>query len=386
MKVLDQYFSILFSKKKNKYKGFILIFIQMILSILFVTSLYKIDIIPEKYIISIIIFLVVVLAVNFFIRLNNKGKSFAMSFFSITIIILLSFSIFYVYKINYAMKEMSSDDVIINSDIEKTFNIYISGIDVYGDIETSSRSDVNIIATVNPKTHQILLTTTPRDFYVPIPGISNGQKDKLTHAGNYGVYASMHTLEELYKTTIDFYIRINFTSLIEIVDELGGVDVFSEYDFTTSEESGYVMNIKKGINHLNGKQALAFSRERKNLDDGDNQRGKNQEALIIAMINKISSPKIIVKAANIIDSISENIDTNFSQKQIQSLIKMQLNNSIQWDVQSIAAEGTEGQDYCYSTGDTLLYVTYPNSTSIAEIRQKINNMLNIQVSENTLAY
>ena len=155
---------------------------------------------------------------------------------------------------------------------DEAFSVYISGIDVFGAIETNSRSDVNIIAVVNPKTHQILLVTTPRDYYVEIPGISGGQKDKLTHAGIYGVDASMATLEELYDTELEFYARVNFTSLIEIVDALGGVDVESEYAFTTSSDSGMVINVNQGTNHFNGEEALAFSRERQNVPGGDNQR------------------------------------------------------------------------------------------------------------------
>ena len=129
---------------------------------------------------------------------------------------------------------------------EEPFSVYISGIDVYGDITQQSRSDVNIIATVNPKTKQILLVTTPRDYYVPIPGVSNGAPDKLTHAGTYGIATSMATLEELYQVDIPFYVRVNFTSLIEMVDILGGIDVDSELAFTTGNDSGMVVEVKEG--------------------------------------------------------------------------------------------------------------------------------------------
>lgn len=161
--------------------------------------------------------------------------------------------------------EDTSSDVEVKND---TFSVYISGIDVYGAIETNSRSDVNIIAEVNPTTHQILLVTTPRDYYVEIPEVSGGQKDKLTHAGIYGVDKSMKTLEKLYDTNLDFYARVNFTSLITMVDALGGVDVESEYAFTTSEDSGLVMDVVQGTNHFNGKQALAFSSKKVSIDFG----------------------------------------------------------------------------------------------------------------------
>ena len=158
----------------------------------------------------------------------------------------------YSHEIKTEMTDKASDVEVKND----TFSVYISGIDVFGAIETNSRSDVNIIAEVNPTTHQILLVTTPRDYYVEIPGISGGQKDKLTHAGIYGVDASMATLEQLYDTNIDFYARVNFTSLITMVDALGGVDVESEYAFTTSDDSALVMNVVQGTNHFNGKQHL----------------------------------------------------------------------------------------------------------------------------------
>lgn len=281
-----------------------------------------------------------------------------------------SVRIIYEHKIK---KELASTSV--DTSIQDPFSVYISGIDVYGDIEQTSRSDVNIIATVNPKTHQILLVTTPRDYYVPIPGISGGENDKLTHAGNYGVDVSMKTLEELYQVEIPFYARINFTSLIDIVDHLGGVDVYSEYAFTTSKNSEHVMDVQQGINHFNGEEALAFSRERENVPGGDNQRGKNQQAVITAMIKKMISPQMLMKANSIIDDVSGNVETNMSQEQIQSLIKTQLSKGGSWNIYSVAAEGTGGKDICYSAASSgPLYVTYPDETSVANIEDLINRV------------
>lgn len=263
-----------------------------------------------------------------------------------------------------------------NVNVDDTFTVYISGIDVYGAIETNSRSDVNIMAVVNPKTHQVLLVTTPRDYYVEIPGISGGQKDKLTHAGIYGVDASMATLEQLYSTEIDFYARVNFTSLVQMVDALGGVDVNSDQAFTTSYDSGVVMNVVQGENHFNGEQALAFSRERQNVDGGDFQRGKNQQAVITAMIKKAISPAILMGANGILNSVSGNVDTNMSQDQIQTLIKSQLAQGGSWNIKSMAAEGTGDEQYCYSSGDALLYVTQPDAASVAAIQQAIDAVEN----------
>lgn len=161
-------------------------------------------------------------------------------------------------------------------DITKTpFNVYLSGIDVYGSIKATSRSDVNVIVTVNPNTKQILLTSTPRDYYVPLT-VSNGIPDKLTHAGIHGVDCSIGTLENLYGIDIDYYVRVNFTSVRKIVDLLGGVKVYSDYDFT----SDWGPSFKKGYNQVNGKQALAFCRERHHFANGDYQRGRDRKSVV----------------------------------------------------------------------------------------------------------
>lgn len=261
---------------------------------------------------------------------------------------------------------------------KEPFAVYISGIDTYGDDRDSGRevehSDVNIIAVVNPTTHQILLVTTPRDYFVPIPGISEGLPDKLTHAGLYGVEYSMETLGALYETDINYYVKVNFTSLMDIVDILGGLDVYSEYAFSTGKAAGNVMEVSEGINHFNGKEALAFCRERKSLADGDNQRGKNQQAVITAMLKKVLSPTMLLKANSIINEVSEGIETNVTQGQINALVKMQLGKSPSWTIQSVAATGTDGEDYPYSSGGSSAYVMYPDESSVYEIISLINTV------------
>ena len=252
------------------------------------------------------------------------------------------------------------------------FTVYISGMDVYGDERDeegrdSERSDVNIIAVVNPTTHQILLVTTPRDYFVPIPGVSGGMNDKLTHAGTYGIDASMATLGELYETNINYYVRVNFSSLIEIVDILGGVDVYSEVAFSTGVDAGLEMDVQEGYNHFNGEQALAFCRERHNLVDGDNQRGRNQQAVITAMLKKVLSPTMLLKANSIINQVSQDVETNVTQGQLNSLVKYQLNTGAEWTIQSVAATGFDGEDYPYSMPNDLVYVIYPDEMVVDEI-------------------
>ena len=268
---------------------------------------------------------------------------------------------------------------------KEPFTVYLSGIDVYVDSDTGEavnssgetgqgRSDVNILAVVNPTTQQILLITTPRDYYVNIPGVSGGTPDKLTHAGLYGIDASMATLSELYETDIKYYARMNFNALIDIVDILGGIDVYSNYEFTTSHEASGddIFTVTEGYNHLNGSRALAFSRERQNLAEGDIQRGRNQQAVITAMIKKMLSPTILVKANNVIEAIGDNAETNLTKQQINGLIKYQLGTNAKWSIKSVSATGEPMDAYCYSLGNTLVNVINPDYDVINEIIQEVN--------------
>ncbi len=254
--------------------------------------------------------------------------------------------------------------------VNKPFNVYISGIDVSGAITTTSRSDVNIIMNVNPDTKKILLTTTPRDYYVTIPGISGERRDKLTHAGIYGVDRSMAALENLYGVELSYYAKVNFTSLIKIVDALGGVDVESEYAFSAG---GY--SFSEGINHLDGDAALAFSRERYSFSDGDNQRGKNQEAVLAAIIKKASSPAVLASANKILASISKSVETNMTQDEMAQLISMQLSDGGDWDVESQAASGKGDTQTCFSSGSQPLYVMWPDDAAVAEMSEKMRLVL-----------
>ena len=256
------------------------------------------------------------------------------------------------------------------ADVEEPFNVYISGIDVDGPITTNSRSDVNIIMTVNPNTKKILLTTTPRDYYVQIPDISGEQRDKLTHAGIYGVDESMRTLEQLYGIDISYYARVNFSSLVKIVDTLGGVDVDSDFEF---DAQGY--HFQKGMNHLDGDQALAFSRERYSFEDGDNQRGKDQQKVLTAILNKAMSPAILSNASALIADVSDSVQTNMTQEEMAKFIKMQLNDGASWTIESQAASGNGDTQACYSSGDQPLYVMWPDEAVVQSISAKMNEIL-----------
>ncbi|MGQ7385234.1 LCP family glycopolymer transferase CpsA [Streptococcus suis] len=252
-----------------------------------------------------------------------------------------------------------------------SFNIYISGIDTYGPISSVSRSDVNIIMTVNRATHKILLTTTPRDSYVAIADGGQNQYDKLTHAGIYGVNASVHTLENLYGIDISNYIRLNFTSFLQLIDLVGGIDVENTQEFTSG---GY--NFPVGTVHLDAEQALIFVRERYSLANGDNDRGKNQEKVIAALIKKLSSPENLRNYQAILNSLEDSIQTDISIETIIGLVNTQLESGTQFTVESQALVGNGRTDLpSYAMPDSQLYMMEINQDSLEQAKVSIQSVL-----------
>lgn len=260
---------------------------------------------------------------------------------------------------------------------KEPFAIYISGIDTYGEIASVSRSDVNMVMVVNPETRQILLISIPRDYYVQLHG-TTGTKDKLTHAGIYGIDMSIQTIEDLLEIEINYYLKVNFTSVIDIVDALGGLEVYSEYSFISY--SGY--RFKEGLNSVNGEQALDFVRTRKAFSDGDRQRGKNQQALIEAIIRKATNKSILTKYNSLLSAINGKYQTNMSSKKITSLIKMQLNDMSSWNITSYSLTGIDSSNYTY-TYYQLLYVMEPDEDSVNEAISMIDSVINGETLENS---
>lgn len=255
---------------------------------------------------------------------------------------------------------------------EEPFNVYISGIDTYGGIKKVSRSDVNMIMTVNPDTKEILLTSIPRDMYVKLH--SYGAMDKLTHSGIYGIEETIATAEDWLDMDINYYVRVNFTSLKDIVDAIGGIDVDSPRAFK-SAVSKY--RYEEGINHLDGEAALFFARERKAFSEGDNERIKNQQRVLKAIIEKItSSPVILTSYTQLMNTVGEEIQTNMTDKDISSLVKMQLEDIGGWKIESISIEGKGTYSSTYSMGSRQLYVAIPDDTSVEKAKEAINGLLN----------
>ncbi|EHI75122.1 transcriptional activator-exopolysaccharide biosynthesis [Streptococcus criceti] len=276
----------------------------------------------------------------------------------------------YTYTIQTANKTSSKKKVDTNA-----FNIYISGIDTYGPINSVSRSDVNIIATINLKTHKVLLTTTPRDAYVPIPDGGNNQKDKLTHAGIYGVETSMKTLENLYNIDIDYYARLNFTSFLKLVDLLGGIDVYNDQAFTAHTNKDYTFEV--GNVHLDSQGALAFVRERYSLENGDNDRGKNQEKVITAIINKLASAKSVSKISSIANNLQDSIQTNMPLNDIMTIANTQLASGASFKVssQSVTGTGSTGELPSYAMPGASLYMMQLDDASVSAAGDQIKDVL-----------
>lgn len=254
------------------------------------------------------------------------------------------------------------------------FNVYIAGGDGFGSIDAIFNTDVNMVATIDPVNRKVLLTSIPRDYYVNLVLQGEEAYDKLTHAGYYGIEESVKSVEKLLNTDINYYVKVNFSTIEGIVDAIGGVDVYSDYDFYERAFRKYHYTV--GYNHLNGEQALAFARERKSFADGDIQRVKNQQKVVEAIIKKItSSTASISNYDQILNSISDNMDTNISSKDISKLVKMQLSDMRGWSIESINLTGTGQMGPTYTFPTLNLYTMLPDEDSVNEAQTKIKNYL-----------
>lgn len=250
------------------------------------------------------------------------------------------------------------------------FNIYISGIDTYGNISTVSRTDVNMVLSVNMNTHKMIMTSIPRDTYVPLA--KNNQYDKLTHSGIYGVDESVATIENFLGVPINYYVRVNFSSLITVVDALGGVDVYSDKDLTLD---GHHYSI--GNNHLDGAAALRFARERHSYSTGDAHRTENQQAVLEAIINKVASFNSVTNYNSILSAAEGAFNTNMPSSDITNIIKRQVDDMSGWTIEHQYITGTGGMTTgLYSMPNNKLYVLYPDKNSVSTCKQAIENITN----------
>lgn len=277
-------------------------------------------------------------------------------------------------KVKIDKKESKDINVTKNS-----FMVYISGIDTRTNgMPTRSLSDVNIIMAVNPDKKKILLVHTPRDYYVQLHG-TNGLKDKLTHAGTKkgGIKSSIATMQDLYDTELPFYVRVNFNSVIKVVDAIGGINIYNDQSYTVNSYAYPECSFKSGWNNnVKGKCSLAFARERHAYKTGDKHRGENQEQVIQRIIEKVSSSTVLLnKYSDILKSLNNSFETNFDQEKMTSLVKMQLNDMAKWNIETYNVSGKGAMDYTYSYPNQKLYVMYPNDNDVETAKAKIKEVL-----------
>ena len=358
--------------------GNILLILQGLLSVLALVQLWRTQMLPVLYLVILAALLALLwLLVKRCQEYNVPGK--VARVFSVFLCAAMALGCFWAQQGLSALGSMTSGLLTgaeANKITKEPFVIYLSGVDTRGELTENARSDVNILAAVNPVTKRVALVNTPRDYYVDLAGTSS--KDKLTHAGLYGVETSMETLGNLYGVNVDHYIRINFAGFISIIDALGGVDVYSDQAFTSVGSPGYYdpTTFVEGWNHLDGKAALAFARERHAFASGDIQRGINQMKVIDAMLNKIKSPALLMGFSKIMDAASDCFVTDFSQDQISALVRMQLSDFANWDIQSYTVTGSSGTStQCYSAKGQKLYVMKPDEASVSKAKEMIATVL-----------
>ena len=356
--------------------------VYTIFAIILSVVLFRLSILPLKYFLPIIILLIIldIIFIIFLFKKSTKIYSYIICFvFELIFSALIGFALFYLgTTISFfnSIKPQNPVDLPekVGFDITTdSFNFYISGIDTYGEITTVSRSDVNIVVTVNPRTHTILLTTVPRDYEVQLHG-TTGLKDKLTHAGLYGIEMSIQTIEDLLNIDIDYYLRINFDSTIKLIDALGGVEITPDATFYKEKYNCY---FKAGVTmHLDGGCALTYARERKTYEFGDLHRIENQQDILSAIINKLTTSKtLLTNYVNILASLSDSLETNIPSDQFYRLINMQLDSMPSWTIERNAVEGTEIHVPTYTYPDLELFVFQQNQESIEEATAKIEEVL-----------
>lgn len=261
-----------------------------------------------------------------------------------------------------------------HASLDSPFTIYLSGIDNRDHtLPFAARSDVNLILAVNPAKHKILILNTPRDFYVPLA--MNGKLDKLTHAGLYGVNESIHTLENFYNIKFNYYARINFDATSTIINQLGGVDIHIPYVVNTYHGHRHY---EPGNYHLNGDEALDFARERVSISwaGGDRERGRNQEKIITALIQKLQSDKTnLTRLDQIFNSIAKNIQTNFTPDDLKYLVQKQLSNFSNWQIESIDVDGKADITSTYTYPEPKHFVWHPYQDTVDKAKAKLQEYL-----------
>lgn len=377
------------SKKFFDFLTKLLFCLELLVVVALIIHATIVEFFPIQYIFIMIAMLGVLAGIHMWL-LSGKKRWFKRKrtislLLSIVMFAVSAFGMSYMGLIDSAIGDVTLGGEEENEDqvdnISKhPFVIYLSGLDTRkkGDIAEKGLSDVNMVIAVNPTTKKVIMVSTPRDYYVGLYGDQN-KLDKLTHAGNKGVECSMQTLEALYDIKFNYYAKINFKSVHDIVNAVGGVTVNSDYYFTSRYSyTGRTYTFKKGENQLTGDSALAFARERKSFANGDRQRGIHQQVVIKAVIEKAISPALLKPSniKNMLKAVSDNTKTNFTEKEIKSLISFQLRDmKTPWEFETMSVDGTGDYAYTYSYPAQALYVMRPNMETVEAAKAAIDAVL-----------
>lgn len=361
---IERVYGIMRSDRKRKEKNTFcknLSIIYSILAVVFVGLLIILDVLPMLLFAVVVVLLAIgsVFVVPVLYSTNGKAerKKKAKVIACILILLFAACDYYMISTIGFLnhiskyvdadMEDRTEEHVKVT---KESFNVLVSGIDVTGDInETVSRSDVNMVVTINPDSREVLITSIPRDYYVELP--SYASMDKLTHTGIYGANESIGAVESLLGIDINYYAKVNYSTIIGLVDAIGGIDIVSPYSFDT-HGMGVSYHFEEGKIHLDGSQALAYCRERQSWIDGDMKRNENQQLILEAVIKKVTgSPVLLFKYPQMLDAIKGTVETDMQKGDMTDLIKMQLGDMRGWDIKKQAIKGEPDFAYCFSLDD-----------------------------------
>ena len=362
--------------RKSKFNTFTKIWslLYLIALLVFVSAMLVLDVVPSKLLLGAFVVLLIISAV-FFIQLfrDNIKRSRKVTAFILSLILMVVYTVGTAYAVatheflgQVTAKKKAEDAVDVTS---KPFNIYISGMDTTGKITEEARSDVNMIITVNPKTHKVLMTSIPRDYLVEL---QNGEKDKLTHTGLMGIDETTSDVEDLLGIKINYYVKVNYNTLKDLVNSIGGITINSDKAFIS-----YIGKYRfvEGENQLDGAKALAYARERHAYSDGDNHRVRNQQEVLKAIVKKLTgSTTLLTRYNKILKYLAPTMEMNLTRAEVKALVKFQLGKNPKWKFESNSLEGFDAFSTVYSAGNQQLYVMKPDEESIKKARQKIKEI------------
>ncbi len=362
--------------RKSKFNTFTKIWslLYLIALLVFVSAMLVLDVVPSKLLLGAFVVLLIISAV-FFVQLfrDNIKRSRKITAFILSLILMAVYTVGTAYAVatheflgQVTAKKKAEDAVDVTS---KPFNIYISGMDTTGKITEEARSDVNMIITVNPKTHKVLMTSIPRDYLVEL---QNGEKDKLTHTGLMGIDETTSDVEDLLGIKINYYVKVNYNTLKDLVNSIGGITINSDKAFIS-----YIGKYRfvEGENQLDGAKALAYARERHAYSDGDNHRVRNQQEVLKAIVKKLTgSTTLLTRYNKILKYLAPTMEMNLTRAEVKALVKFQLGKNPKWKFESNSLEGFDAFSTVYSAGNQQLYVMKPDEESIKKARQKIKEI------------